>query len=316
MEHIRIKIAIWLVFLLVFLISCSKDSNGLEGVFTDQAMTIEENPVQGTIIGKVKENLQGNYAFTIVEQSPNGALEINAATGELYVADKLLFDFEVYPELTATVKIANTEGSTSVNITVKLEDLDDIVFFLEASRQSYLEADYGDWILITEQEYNLLAERITGVVKSGTNDAEYALESTTFFELLNITFGNYNAHNIPENHRLFAFKYYATEENTEEVYIKISLTDVSPAYVSLPTVLPPHGKGDQFFVLKGGSDPAIRELRLGMYSPKGGLVVVEPELDSEVLISRGNVGILDEFPPTLNAVAKYQGLSTDIVQWD
>lgn len=304
------------ILLLFVLYSCSKESSGLKDKFEDQIIQVDENVEPGSLIGTVKKTLADDYVFTIENQEPEGAININAVTGALFVSNEVLFDYELNPEISLMVKAANPNGSDLIKISIQLNDLDDIASFLESSRDVYLEAAHGDWITITEAEYNLLAERITGVVKSGTNDAEYALESTTSFELLNITFGNYNAHNIPENHRLFAFKYYATEENAEEVYIKISLADVSPAYVSLPTVLPPHGKGDQFFVLKGGSDPAIRELRLGMYSPKGGLVVIEPGLDSEVLISRGNVGILDEFPPTENAVAKYQGLSTDIVQWD
>ncbi len=296
--------------------SCSKESNGLKDAFTDRTITIDEHLGQGTVIGKVKESLEGNYVFSIAEQNPNGAIEVNAATGELYVADEELFDFEVYPELTTTIHVANTEGSTSVTITVQLEDIDDMVFFLEASRQAYLEAADGDWILITEQEYNQLANRIAGVVKSGTDDTQYVLEGTTRYELFEATCGNYNSHTIPENHRLFAFKYFATEEDVEGVNVKISLADVAPAYVSLPTVLPLHGSGNQFFVLKGGSDPAIRELRLGMYAAKGGLLVTDAQLDSQVLLARGNKEVLDEFPPQENAVVRYQGLSTEIIQWD
>ena len=308
-------LVIFALLLLIFL-SCSKESTGLNNTFEDQTLQLDENIENGSPIGTVNKSLADGYVFTIESQEPVGAVQVNAATGELYVADELLFDYELHPQLQATIRVANPNGSTTVDVVIQLNNLDDVVSFLDSSKPAYLEAENGDWITITESEYNLLGERMANVAQSGTNDAEYALEGTTSFELLNITFGNYNAHNIPENHRLFAFKYYATEENAEEVYIKISLADVSPAYVSLPTTLPSHRKGDQFFVLKGGSDPAIRELRLGMYSPKGGLVVIEPELDSEVLISRGNVGVLDEFPPTQNAVAKYQGLSTDIVQWD
>ena len=316
MEKIGIKKPIALVFFLPLLISCSKGSNGLGESFNDQIIRIDENPTLGSVIGKVKENLQGNYVFTIEAQNPDGALEVNAATGELLVSDELLFNYEMHPELTATVQVANTEGSTLVNLNVTLNDIDDMAFFLETSRDAYLEASHGDWILITEGEYDLLADRITGVVKSGTNDSEYVLEGTTSFEAFNATYANYNAHNIPEAHRLFAFKYYATTDDVEDVNLKVALADVSPAFASLPAVLPPHGKGHQFFVLKGGSDAAIRELRLGMYSPKGGLVVIDSLLDSEVLFSSKNKEILDEFLPLQNAIGRYQGLSTDIIQWD
>ncbi|NAS13164.1 cadherin repeat domain-containing protein [Poritiphilus flavus] len=316
MENFRINLLISTICLLTFLMSCAKDSNGLDDSFADQTITIEENPARGTIIGKIKENLQGNYVFTIVSQDPENALDINAATGELIISDELLFNYEIYPELTASIQIANTEGSTMVNLKVTLIDADDMVFFLGSSREAYLQAAYGDWIAITEEEYDLLAARIAGVVKSGTTEAQYQLEGTTSFDTFDATYANFNEYNIPEGHRLFAFKYFSTADEVEGVNIKVSLADVSPAYASLPAVLPPHGKGNQFFVLKGGSDPALRELRLGMYSPKSGLVVIDPTLDSEVLYGVDNSEILNDFPPVLNAVGRYQGLSTEIIQWD
>lgn len=58
-------------------------------------------------------------AFSITAQTPEGALNINASTGELEVADAKLFDFETNPQLIATVKVdgATNTGTVTVNLT-------------------------------------------------------------------------------------------------------------------------------------------------------------------------------------------------------
>ena len=295
--------------------SCSKDAQGLMDTFQDQTITIDENPSLGSVLGKVKEGLQGNYAFTIAQQQPPGALEINAFNGELYVADAVLFDYETHPEINATVKVGSVDGHTSVNINLALNNIDDLLFFLNDSREAYLATPNGQWVQVTAEEYETLASRITGAVRSGTSEVQYGYEGTVW-DYDDATVGNQKTPTIPADHRLFAFKYYATKSNTEGTVVKIALADLSPAYASLSLPLPVHEVGHRHFVLKGGSEPALRALSLGMYASHGARIVTHPELDSQTLFSSGNVEIPDEFPPMENSIAQYQGLSTDIIQWD
>jgi len=85
----------------------------------NSTITINENPTNGDVIGSVQAT-GGNLNFTITFQNPSGALEIDASTGELTVADAALFDFETYPNMLATVSVENAVNIVSVNATVNL----------------------------------------------------------------------------------------------------------------------------------------------------------------------------------------------------
>lgn len=113
--------------LLIFLITtygCKKDD---EIVITldDFEVTIDENPTDGQVVGTVQGNGTNTFTFSIDSQTPNGALNINASTGELTVADPTLFDFETNPTITATVSAS--EAQNTATVTINLNDIDEIV---------------------------------------------------------------------------------------------------------------------------------------------------------------------------------------------
>lgn len=91
----------------------------------DFSITIDENPTDGQIIGTVQSSGGTATGFSITSQAPNGALNVDANTGELSVADPTLFDFETNPTITATVS-ANGSLNTA-SITINLNDIDEIV---------------------------------------------------------------------------------------------------------------------------------------------------------------------------------------------
>ncbi|WP_073086788.1 Kelch repeat-containing protein [Winogradskyella jejuensis] len=95
--------------------SCS-DDDSVEITLEDLTVTIDENPLNGQIIGTVEVMGTSSPDFSISSQTPNGALNIDASSGELTVADAALFDFETNPVITATISAIGTSNTAAVTI--------------------------------------------------------------------------------------------------------------------------------------------------------------------------------------------------------
>ena len=111
------------------------------------ATTINENPTNGEVVGSVQAS-GGNLNFTITFQNPAGALEVNASTGELTVADAALFDFETYPNMLATVSVENAVNIVSVNATVNLINQNEVGDFFGGGIVFWVDPAYNSHGLI------------------------------------------------------------------------------------------------------------------------------------------------------------------------
>lgn len=90
----------------------------------DETVAIDENPTSGTAIVTISAATDlGSASFAIVNESVSGAFAIDAATGELTVADASVFDFETNPTLTATVNVTNSSLEQTSIVTVNLNDI-------------------------------------------------------------------------------------------------------------------------------------------------------------------------------------------------
>ena len=90
---------------------------------SDLSVSIDENPEAGASLGTIEASVNtGSLQFSLVSQSTDGALTVNASTGVVAIADAALFDFETVQSLTAIVSI--TSGSVSKNVTVTISLLD------------------------------------------------------------------------------------------------------------------------------------------------------------------------------------------------
>lgn len=92
----------------------------------DLEVAMDENPLAGQSVAMIDVDGEGTLSFSIVSQTPQGALNIDANSGEVTVADVGLFDFEVNPVITATVSIDNSTTTIMSTVTVNLNDLDEI----------------------------------------------------------------------------------------------------------------------------------------------------------------------------------------------
>ncbi|WP_221258041.1 DUF1566 domain-containing protein [Flavobacterium okayamense] len=118
------KIKSWLALATILSIaSCSSDDTSPQTpsvTLQDLEVTIDENPTNGAVIGTVQSNSTTALTFNIVSQTPSGAMEIDASTGELTIIDAALFDFETNPAITATVSASG--ASNNATVTIELVD--------------------------------------------------------------------------------------------------------------------------------------------------------------------------------------------------
>ena len=246
--------------LLLFTFSCSSDDDGggSSGINAQNLVTnFNENPAIGSSVGTIQAASNSTLSFSISSQTPSGALMINPSTGELTVANTTLFDFETNPVINATISIIDPDNTASATATINLNDVDDIASFLSTSEAAYTAATDGDWITITEAEYNALANSLNEVSRIGSSDLEYDDPSTVSNSSTSAWVGsNVTTSNIPNNSYVYAFKYHArdvTDSNTSK--IKISSTSISDGYSDLGGTLPNHSglSIDVHFVLKGNN---------------------------------------------------------------
>lgn len=151
-------------------VSCSKDSDEpnpfiVTVTTSDFSKTLDEDPVNGQVIGVISGSTnEGSVTFSITEQTPANAFSIDAVSGELKVANEILFDFETNPTITGTIRVANGVIFKNVSIIISLNDLIEENIF------------QGSVVLFTQEEVNTFGannyNRITGGLTIGTIDTQ------------------------------------------------------------------------------------------------------------------------------------------------
>ena len=115
---------------MLHLISCGGDDGEEPNVITasDLTVSINENPDQRAAIGTIQASAtQGAVSFTLLSQSPAGAMSVDANTGVVTVADESLFDFETNPTLEAIVEVSAAGAeSVTISVVVTLEDVQEL----------------------------------------------------------------------------------------------------------------------------------------------------------------------------------------------
>ena len=106
---ICIKLTQVLAFsLFIGLVSCSDDDDDAPPSIevSNFSVTVDENQAADTVLGTVAATgTDGVFAYSIASQSPAGSIAIDAATGEITVADASSFDFETNPTITALLTL-------------------------------------------------------------------------------------------------------------------------------------------------------------------------------------------------------------------
>lgn len=98
-------------------------TNEIEVTLSDFTTAISENPVENASLGTVPTTGTGTKSFSITTQTPTGALAIDAATGQLSVANHLLFDYETRTSITATVSVQSQSEIKTASVTITINNV-------------------------------------------------------------------------------------------------------------------------------------------------------------------------------------------------
>ena len=295
--------------------SCSKDSTTSEQPVVDAldlVINLQEHPQEGISLGTIAGNNLENAVFKMVRQDPPNAFLVDQRTGLITVQDSTLFDYEINPTLTATFTVNNEVSSDEFTLEVILSDIDEVEFFLTDSKTTYQNATVGEWIFITAEEYEILAASLAEVTRIGTTQEEYNAEGPTQSSSEDFTFAMDNA-SIPEGAYVFAFKYDNASELSSGAKLKFT-TDVWSGYADFGSLLPPHGSGESYFLLKGNAQSFETSGYLGFYNENSIRWIRTEGLDSRFYFGFGDNSRMEQSYE--NFIVRYQGLCTTIKQWN
>ena len=128
MKNFKINLApVLFLSLLLCFTACEDDTEDVMTTIVeaeDFTITIDEDVNVGQYLGQIQGSTNnGTVTYEISSESPEGAFNLDAETGDLRVLDALLFDYEENQTITAVVKVANGGVSANSNVTVHLNDV-------------------------------------------------------------------------------------------------------------------------------------------------------------------------------------------------
>lgn len=120
----------FLASLLIGFSSCDDEEEITPAMVTATGITItiDENPINGDVLGEITGTTdRGELTFSLSNQNPANAMEIDASSGRLTVKDASKFDFETHSTLTATGNVTAEGVTTSTTINISLTNLPETV---------------------------------------------------------------------------------------------------------------------------------------------------------------------------------------------
>ena len=116
-----------LILSTLLLLSCSNDENetNIAPVAEDIVLSLSELLTEDIVatVSATDANEDDVLTYSIVSQTPQNAMLIDANDGRLFVNDATVFDYEPYAEVNAVVEISDGELTTSINVEITLLDV-------------------------------------------------------------------------------------------------------------------------------------------------------------------------------------------------
>jgi hypothetical protein len=96
-------------------------------VMNDDLFSIEENAINGTVVGTISGiDADGDsLSYRIISGNETGAFELDASSGKISVADGSKLDFETKASYELKVQVSDSSGADTATITIDVEDLND-----------------------------------------------------------------------------------------------------------------------------------------------------------------------------------------------
>ncbi len=153
----------------------------------DYTTTVDENPTNGQSLGTVQASGDATLIFSIISQTPAGALSIDASTGELTVADAALFDYETNPTITASISVDNSGNTQTLMTTINLNNVNELNVqdFTTSVEENPTNGDVlgavqasGDATLT----YSITSQSPTGAVSINASTGELTVADAALFD--------------------------------------------------------------------------------------------------------------------------------------
>jgi len=318
-KHIKSTNYVILLFILFLAVSCSDDESAPTLELSDFNINVDENLEVGIVLGSViATGNDGILNYRISNPTIPGAIAIDTSTGEITVQNTRSFDYETNPTIAATVNVTGNSITKTANITISLNDIDDIESILSDSKLIYKTANDGDWILITQNEYEMLASNLNLVSKIATTDADYDfIKNNTGTSAINSTWANNNNVVMPSGSYVFAYKHsLKNDDDSSTIYkVKQSSTSASNGYADLGGNLPTGVAGDNYFVLKASSNPTTNIGYLAFYESSNNVAFKDFQAQGNLYYFDSAGDVNDLTGEGTSATLMYQGLSTTQKQW-
>jgi len=161
---------------------------------------VNENSAIGDTVGTVTADSQDGatdtltYAITDIDDGYDGAFAIDAATGEITVADSSLLDFEDKTSFTVEVQVTDSKGDgqggaglvTTQDITINLNDVNETPVFAEDPYTLTIEENStvgttlgGGPIVATDVDADDQGSNLSYSITGGTGQSLFEIDATT-----------------------------------------------------------------------------------------------------------------------------------------
>lgn len=130
---------------IALLVSCSKDDNPKPSLTAvDFTGNIHENALVGELIGTIDFDASDDVTFSISNQSLEGAVTIDATSGNITVANVSYFDYEVNQVITGQINVTMGNLSEVISFTVDIDDAIRVEDFVGSGSMGYDEGTGSD----------------------------------------------------------------------------------------------------------------------------------------------------------------------------
>ena len=135
--------------LLILALACTEETPApqTEVRITAFETTIDENPSNGQSVGTIEvSGAEGPLNFTLGNQAPAGALSIAPGSGELFVNNADIFNFEVNTQVSALVTVTAQNGTATGAVVVNIRNVDESDLFTvwTGPQITFVKADGAD----------------------------------------------------------------------------------------------------------------------------------------------------------------------------
>ncbi len=138
-------------------------------------MTINENSANGTLVGGVTAtDIDGDaLTYSITAGNASGAFTINATTGQITVANSTQLNYEATTTYTLTVRVQDAALNASANVTINVNNVNDLPPTINAGVYSSNENAPNGTITFAESEGDPLSFTIT----SGNTNGAFSINA-------------------------------------------------------------------------------------------------------------------------------------------